>query len=725
MPSPSPTLPHRFCTLRGTSRFERFWGGLFWIVLILLFGPAMVRSEIPAFRDTLHFYFPLWHFIAQQPLDYQLVPQWNPFDRLGVSLIIEPTTGSFYPLRGILLIPFLSVGQRTVVFCVVHLFLCYAGALRVGKDYRLDRVSRQVLGFSYALAGPLFFQIYNPVFLVSAAWLPFAWSRFARCVASPTKQARNLASLELSVFLALIILGGDPQTALHCLFVFGVAILLPSSIMPTALHDSTPYLQRLSRDGCRLLVSGCLTVLLASVQILPTAWQLLHQGRGLSEGEQFEFSVAPWHWLTMLFPNLLGSFVKQHSRWVEAIPWEPRMWVPSLHLGLVSLLAIIAWARFTRGPSRLFAGLLLLIVMLSASGSWGILQHLWNFLPGYSQFRYPAKWLTLVVWLAALLASQGFRFLLLRGYHRQDAWIVLIPVTLWAIASSVSLALLSPWGNDQFMAFCQDVAPDPLCGSLDLAQARLTILISLWSTTLTASIGWLIWRCSRTRWWKANLLLLLLVVELTFSAWLNASFLSSFQLIDTAQRRALPNHWLDQAEQAPMGLRQASQHFAKFHLLVPVRNEQASLTLDSISAGGKMTTEHAESDLISVDPTFAPRMQQSIPGANLSVFYSDWNTIEVEIHAIDDGHHAANELHFALPGRGWLVEQRDDASQSWQPCTSVADRHCLHVQLPPGIQHLRLRYQTPGLMLGMFITLATGIALGIIRVWHPLLRSNC
>lgn len=144
----------------------------------------------------------------------------------------------------------------------------------------------------------------------------------------------------------------------------------------------------------------------------------------------YGFSVAPWHFLTLIWGSSGGHYLPENSRWLQAVTAEPRMWCPSLTIGLVpALLAISGW--FHR-PTRNSQKFVLIIIFLAAtamcgnfSPTWLLRQWLtwfgdasWSSLlpsdetggmywllsqciPGYDSFRYPAKW---TVWFACSLA---------------------------------------------------------------------------------------------------------------------------------------------------------------------------------------------------------------------------------------------------------------------------------------------------------------------------------
>lgn len=70
---------------------------LFAAIVLFLLKPLWWDGEILAFRDSLHFYYPLWHYIDSLPFVERILPLFNPLDAFGSSVVGEPTSMVFYP----------------------------------------------------------------------------------------------------------------------------------------------------------------------------------------------------------------------------------------------------------------------------------------------------------------------------------------------------------------------------------------------------------------------------------------------------------------------------------------------------------------------------------------------------------------------------------------------------------------------------------------------------
>src|SRR5262249_59010039 len=75
--------------------------------------------------------------------------------------------------------------------------------------------SAALAAIAYSCGGNVVFQYSNVVFLVGAAWLPFA----AFAVDRMLRDRSWLSAGWLAIVLALMTLGGDPQAAYHTLLI--------------------------------------------------------------------------------------------------------------------------------------------------------------------------------------------------------------------------------------------------------------------------------------------------------------------------------------------------------------------------------------------------------------------------------------------------------------------------------------------------------------------------
>jgi len=178
------------------------------------------------------------------------------------------------------------------------------------------------------------------------------------------------------------------------------------------------------------------------------AWDQVKEGLSAKETQsssgmarvRYHFSVGPWRLIEFLWPNANGRMFPVHTNWGKAIaqkwPGPGMIWSPSLYMGIIPFLLAMVALRFRKSsPLTLWLSWSFLIFLTGSFGyfglGWvvnqtiallGISSHptgvgapfggvYWLFslvLPGYDQFRYPAKLLTVAALTLSLLAARSF-----------------------------------------------------------------------------------------------------------------------------------------------------------------------------------------------------------------------------------------------------------------------------------------------------------------------------
>jgi hypothetical protein len=502
-------------------------------VLLALFAGMVVRGETLAFRDAAHFYYPLFEYCRDE-WGAGRVPLWNPYLNLGQPLAADTVSSVFYPVKLVFALP-LPYAPLYTGYILLHVLLAAWGAFRLTRRAGASRAAAGLAALGYAFGGHVLASVYNVVFLVGAAWLPIAlWAADAMLTGRSWR-----AAVAFGLTLAMMVLGGDPQTAYHAgLLAVGYAVLLTRSedrTLSSALREALRRLVRRSpsdnaspgpsRFGL-LLLAAMVAFAAAAVQVVP-AWELArHSTRaeaplvdrliGIAPPDShleqaYHFSVGPWRWAEFVWPNVAGQQWPVQRRWFDAIPAEGRVWTPSLYVGLVPLAFALMAFRLRRGDVRVrLASWAVLFGLLGGMGWFGLgwllretgiarlpvgepfggLYWLMNLvLPVYAQFRYPAKLLVVASLGLTLLAARGFDAQLAepsRGLQR-----------VLACLAAISLALLLAWLAEDVWRACLARAPaNVLFGPFDVDGAWRVTAGALAQTCIVAIV--LVWLLRRT-----------------------------------------------------------------------------------------------------------------------------------------------------------------------------------------------------------------------------------
>ncbi|MFO0817655.1 MAG: DUF1559 domain-containing protein [Pirellulales bacterium] len=509
--------------------------GLVLALPALYFVPILgMDANVPALRDGWHYYYPLWSWIdrawgAGEP------PLWNPHENLGASLAADPTAALWYPgrqaMRWIGSFP-----HAYRMFLLLHFVGAAWGAFAAARRLGASNPAAVLAGLSYAYGGSVLFQYANPVYLVGATWLAWGATAIVDRLRRDSPHAGYGPALGLAPPLALTVLGGDPQTAVHLGLVamLGLAFAGPRKAtlgerMRWRMHAAVSF------AGAAVIAAA-----IASVQIVPTLETLESTGR--MEGKEpgvapwwaplepgsraetvYDFSVGPWRWIEYFWPNIAGRMFPENCRWMSSLPAEGRVWTPTLYAGVapmvMALLALLDVRRSRRIRGLAVAALLGLCAacghygagwLIHEVGYWikgesplrwvgahvgGVYWFLTQVLPGYEWFRYPAKWSTSVALAFALLTALGWdramsfpKLMESNNVLNDDDKGNLGHAPLWLAGALTLLAAVAAasgeWvlRSDWFRAWGQRQASDAWLGPFDAVGCEQDVRLALWQT---------------------------------------------------------------------------------------------------------------------------------------------------------------------------------------------------------------------------------------------------
>ncbi len=528
------------------------------LAIVLLMGSALVGVDRLGFRDVSHFYTPLYDYVAERQSE-RWSSLWNPLDQTGIPLAGETTTAVFYPLRWIVYQLVADADVAMSWYIALHLILASVNAWIAARWARVSPMGAAVAAIAYALSGSVFFLYTNPPFLVGASWMPLvlAW------LIVPGAPRTSMRMWVASIALAMMILGGDPQTAFHAM-VMGATVWITRRIRG---------LESASSIGPLLFVptvAACLAApqIAASLDWSRRSDRVLEKETGRSwfappvvgskRYQAFQFSLPPWHAAELLTPEASGRLYPINERISRLLPGDGRMWTPSIYMGMLVAIALLVRVSRCRadGIDAWFGSALLAILLamgpfgfvwwlqatLGALPDWdsavgGPYWILYHALPGYESFRYPAKWLTFFALGGAIttarLIDQPDGRAQVSKYSRVLLFLVVIGTIAMWLGSSIE-ALFND-GVDEAMA--KDEFWGPLRVEGYLAQMTRSLIHS---SVVVAILSWCLWRESSARLSHTGLLaslVLLIAIDTSLSA------RSMLMRIPSATERALVDQY--------------------------------------------------------------------------------------------------------------------------------------------------------------------------------------
>lgn len=508
--------------------------------------PLLDLSRSPGFRDAGHYYGPLYAWQAEQWHQGEW-PFWSEAEDAGRSLAADPTAATFYPPKLALFSLPGSWTWRWHLYLIGHVLLAGWGAAWCARRLGCSVWGSSTAAIAYGTSGVVLSQIDNVVFLVGAAWFPWVLGSGERALREGSLRAISGTSLAL----AMMVLGGDPQAAVHGVLALMLLLPLLGSSEAARVPDSRSSSESGPLRGLQCCVDaiwrrrgalGRLSLILgmaagaAAIQVVPS-WRAaanserrLHRDpRSVSEAlvdawnrqdrtprEKLEgtlrgwfgrplpgthhefatqFSIPPWQFAELLWPTISGRGAPIDRRWTEALPAADRVWFPTLHLGTAAfLLVVLGWSvRRVAGVTRRWCswgGLCFALMALGWYGPGWVCQEglsavfgsdgqsiqisgavggpywwvtLW--VPGYCEFRYPAKAFVPAACFLSMVAGLGWESL----RHGKGSRLTLIGMAVVVLTIAVG-GLAWSW-EGAWRDWLAERRPDAIWGRFDVEGA--------------------------------------------------------------------------------------------------------------------------------------------------------------------------------------------------------------------------------------------------------------
>ncbi|TWT93208.1 hypothetical protein [Stieleria varia] len=493
------------------------------LVLLVVLLSTMTGSQRIAFRDVSHFYLPLYDYVAERCSESWL-PLWNPLDQTGIPLIGESSTAVLYPIRYLLFALPISTELSMNGYLAVHLILAATTAWWLARRIGQSNLASSLASMTYALGGGVFGLACNPPFLVGAAWLPLALGAAIAVPLTPDGSCRTprfWSRLALfAIAISMMILGGDPQSALHVCLVSVCVLVVAGIRKPTNKVVEIPW-----RESVLVIGGGCvLAASLSAIQIA-ASYDWTRQSDRVSRQESsqwweppidgshrfnvFSFSLPPWHVAELFTPHPFGRTFPENQRIGALLPGDGRMWTPSIYMGVIALLAwmttLMRWPYDGLGRWE-WVGLVSLLLCFGQFGiAWLVQQFtdrldaydsaiggpywwLYKFLPGYDAFRYPAKWLPMFSIASAVIVGKWFdRFQIDNEtvYRRNSMQMMFLTTVMLAVAG---FAVAIAWWLNAGETATKQMAGDYFWGPLNVQAAWGTIGWSILHSMIAVSV---------------------------------------------------------------------------------------------------------------------------------------------------------------------------------------------------------------------------------------------
>jgi hypothetical protein len=404
---------------------------LVFLGLALVFtGPAILGAKTIFFGDIFFFEQPRDQLLAASLRAGEGIPRWMPGVWGGAPALGAQEMALLYPPNVVLAL--LAGIHAQAIGLLLHLVLAAFGARAVASRLALDERPALLAGIAYAFGGALLSAHIVPVYVRSAAWLPWL---LAGLLDASRGERRGIALATLA--LVATYLAGDP---LGCVVGSLAALLVVFAAVPGGL----------GRGVVALAVSGVAALVLAAAQLLPALGALHESARQGGIGFSFagRWSLWPTELLGLAVPFLFGSLADPASAWYQAVvpaspepPIHDRAWNEACYLGpIVLALAVAGLTRVRRSPGARAGLALAAAFTFLALGRFNLAyQVIFDHVPGVSVFRFPAKLFLPASLGLSLLAASGLEDLARDRRARIAALPALALLALAGVVGAIAL----------------------------------------------------------------------------------------------------------------------------------------------------------------------------------------------------------------------------------------------------------------------------------------------
>ncbi|MDF1512936.1 MAG: hypothetical protein P1S60_03905 [Anaerolineae bacterium] len=421
-----------------------------WAILCIAFYWDVLKA--PAWTivggNDLNHMFRIWLEFARSSLSAGRLPLWNPYLFSGYAFIADPQPALFYPPTWLSFI--LPAAKGLNLSLVFHIWWSAVGCtlwLRAIHDtdkIPLSWASAMAGAAVYAFSGYTFARIQagHMGVITTGAWLPWILFSLQKLTRKHTWGGVACGSL----CIGLSILAGHTATFIYiALIAFAYTVFLTWQY-PTEKRFTYLWMA---------FVMGCLGLLLAGVQLLPTL-HLLSSSTRLDTADYTFASRFSWpagYLITLLIPNFFGEPVRT-GYWGDGVYEEMIFYV-----GLIPL--FMAWFAYRNRRNtclRTYTSFWLgagIVSLLTALGSNSIVHRLfYRFIPLFSSMRAPARAGLLFTISAAFMTALGIHTLTTMQSEQREYLIAEIKpkfITMTLVISGL-LTLFAfgiyAWGRD-------------------------------------------------------------------------------------------------------------------------------------------------------------------------------------------------------------------------------------------------------------------------------------
>ena len=372
--------------------------------------------------DLMNEGFPYRHFLGEA-LKNGWWPTWIPQVYGGLPLLARSEAGTASPLNILLfglLPPYAALNWAVVLTPLIAAWGTFLFARETGSG----TAGSVMAGLSFAWCGFLVAHLMHLSMVGTVCWFPLALYLIERGV--PAQGApRRWNFFLFSVVVGLQVVAGHPQIVYYSILFYIVYTPLRAWSLSAAVPATVAWFSLALLAGLGL----------GAVQLLPTheLTRLTDRAHGLSFAQAVAFSYDPSDIKNFLYPYANGD-IGDGSYRGRAIFWEDYGYAGLIPLLLAGYGVVKRWGTW---HTRFFAAAAVASYLLVLGPHTPVFGAAFHVVPGMRYFRFPTRFLFVVDFSIAVLASAGLGALTARAARPSRAAVLaalllaLTTVDLW------------------------------------------------------------------------------------------------------------------------------------------------------------------------------------------------------------------------------------------------------------------------------------------------------
>ncbi len=416
------------------------------VALVLFFYRDILLGSAFFFDDFIYFNYPSRNFAATTMAQGSM-PLWNPYTFNGMPFLADIQTAVFY-LPYLMLTLFVHNGSLHFYWLefvtILHLIPAGVSMYFLTKSFGIRRMPSLCSAVIFVFSGFMICRMVHQHILSLVSWYPLILLLFRRSITG-TKW--------YWVFLTAVVLGhstlaGFPQLTLYLYFFLFLYFLF---------EFFTTY--RLSEVFSRSAVvtavkAGSVVVLsfaIAAIQLLPT-FELapLSQRAQISYDMAVQGSIAISQVLTFFIPKFFGSAGGEgYNYWGPGPYWH--FWETCIYMGAIPLMLVLVSATLWKTNTRyikFFWSIGIFALLYAFGDNFFIHRFFFDFVPGFSRFRDPARMSVFLSLSSSLLSGFALQHILfdppslknIRMLRNLAIAVMVVASVLWMLTVSGSLS---------------------------------------------------------------------------------------------------------------------------------------------------------------------------------------------------------------------------------------------------------------------------------------------